>query len=138
MGAALDAVNRFYSLFAAGDLEAADEVFADDCRFTTPPGTMTKPEHRMLGEAFRAALPDSHMVIDHVLDGGDEVFVEGRFLGTHTGDMQSPQGTIPASGNKIEVRFADYFKVTSGRITDQRTYWDQVEMMTQLGAMPAS
>jgi steroid delta-isomerase-like uncharacterized protein len=136
MGEALDAVNRFYSLFAAGDLAAADDVFADDCRFTMPPGTLTKAEHRMMGEAFRAALPDSHMVIDHVLDGGDEVVVEGPFLGTHTGDLLSPQGTIPASGNKVEVRFADYFKASGGHITDHRTYWDQVEMMTQLGAMP--
>ena len=62
---------------------------------------------------------------------------EGRFLGTHTGDLQSPQGTIPASGNQIEVRFADYFKASGGRITDRRTYWDQVEMMTQLRAKPA-
>ena len=136
MGEALDAVNRFYSLFAADDLEAADDLFADDCRFTMPPGPLTKQEHRMMGETFRAALPDSHMVVDHVLDGGDEVFVEGRYLGTQTGDLQSPRGTIPASGNKIELRFADYFKVVGGRVTDHRTYWDQAQMMTQLGVMP--
>lgn len=134
MGAALDAVNRFYDAFAKGDLATADDVFADDCRFTMPPGPLTKAEHRAMGDAFKAGLPDSHMVIDHVLDGGDEVFVEGRFLGTHDGDLLSPDGTIPASGNKIELRFADYFKVSNGKITDHRTYWDQVDMMRQLGA----
>ncbi len=66
------------------------------------------------------------------------MFVEGRFVGTHKGDLQSPNGTIPASGNKLELRFADYFKVSGGKITEQRTYWDQIEMLTQLGAMPAS
>ncbi|HET6873679.1 MAG TPA: ester cyclase, partial [Acidimicrobiales bacterium] len=66
--------------------------------------------------------------------GGDEAFVEGRFLGTHSGDMVTPQGTVPASGNKIELRFADYFRVANGKIIDHRTYWDQVDMMTQLGA----
>jgi steroid delta-isomerase-like uncharacterized protein len=136
MGAALDAVNQFYDEFATGDLAAADDVFADDCRYTMPTGSLTKPEHRAMGEAFKAGLPDSHMVIDHVLDGGNEVFVEGRFVGTHAGDLLSPDGTIPASGNKIELRFADYFKVSNGKITDHRTYWDQVDMMRQLGAMP--
>ena len=136
MGAALDAVNRFFEDFANGDLEAADEVFADDCRFTMPPGPLTKAEHRAMGEAFKAGIPDAHMVVDHVLDGGDEVFLEGRFVGTHTGDLHSPDGTIPATGNKIEMRFADYFKVSGGKVTEHRTYWDQVDMMRQLGAMP--
>jgi len=136
MGEALDAVRRFYDTFAAGDLESGDANFADDCRFVMPPGPLTKAEHRAMGQAFHNALPDAHMVIDHVLDGGDEVFVEGRFVGTHTGDLMSPQGTIPASGNKIELRFADYFKTSGGLITDHRTYWDQVDMATQLGAAP--
>src|SRR4051794_9992807 len=57
MGEALDAVNRFYDAFAAGDLDAADAVFAEDCRFMMPPGPLTKAQHRMMGQAFMAALP---------------------------------------------------------------------------------
>lgn len=136
MGAALDAVNQFYDSFAKGDMAAADEVFADDCKFEMPPGPLNKAEHRAMGEAFMAGLPDAHMVIDHALDGGHEVFVEGRFIGTHSGDLVSPDGTIPESGNKVELRFADYFQVANGKVTNHRTYWDQVDMMRQLGAMP--
>lgn len=135
MGEALDTAQRFFKVFADGDMETADTLFADDCVIIMPTGTLTKPEHRMMGEAFRAALPDSRMEIDHVIDAGDEVFIEGRFVGTHTGDMQSPGGTIPASGNKIDLRFADYFKVSGGRITHHRTYWDQVTLITQLGSV---
>ncbi len=132
MGAALDVVNRFYEAFGRADWDAADDVFADDCRFVMPSGPMTKPEHKQLGLAFSAAVPDAHFAMDHVLDGGDEVFVEGRFLGTHTGDMVTPEGTVPASGNKIELRFADYFKTAGGRVVEHRTYWDQADMMAQL------
>ena len=135
MGEALDIVNRFYDAFSKGDAAATDELFADDCRFVMPTGSLTKAEHRQMAEAFMAALPDAKMVIDHAVDGGAEVFVEGHFLGTHSGTMRSPQGEIPASGNSINVRFADYFRTEAGRIADHRTYWDQVEMMTQLGAM---
>jgi len=66
----------------------------------------------------------------------NELTGELFFQGTHTGDMMSPEGTIPASGNKIDLRFADYFKVAGGRVTDHRTYWDQMQMMGQLGAGP--
>jgi steroid delta-isomerase-like uncharacterized protein len=136
MGKAIDVVHKFYEAFGRGDWDATDEVFADDFRFVMPPGKMTKAEHNMMGLAFSAAVPDAHFAVDHVLDGGDEVFVEGRFLGTHTGDMVTPQGTLPASGNKIELRFADYFRVSGGTISDHRTYWDQADMLAQLTAAP--
>ena len=136
MGLALDTATHFFDLFAAGDMDGADDTYADDCQFVMPSGPMTKAEHRMMGETFLAALPDAHMVVDHAVDSGDEVFIEGRFLGTHTGDMHSPDGTIPASGNKLELRFADYFRVANGQVIEHRTYFDQVDLMRQLGAMP--
>ena len=135
MGAALDTATRFFDAFAKGDMDAADEFFADDCQFTMPNGVLNKAGHRAMGEAFKAGLSDSHMAVDHAVDGGDEVFLEGRFVGTHSADLHSPDGTIPATGNKLELRFADYFKVSNGKITEHRTYWDQVSMMSQLGAM---
>jgi steroid delta-isomerase-like uncharacterized protein len=136
MGAALDAVNHFYTAFAAGDLDKADEVYATDCAFRLPPGPMDKAGHKQMGAAFLAGLPDAHMTIEHVVDGGDEVFVEGYFAGTHTGDLVGPAGTVPASGNTIELPYADYFRVADGLIVEHRSYWDQVEMMRQLGALP--
>ena len=136
MGAALDTVNKFFDAFAKGDMDSADALFADDCRFAMPNGPMNKTEHRAMGEAFKAGLSDSHMVVDHAVDGGDEVFLEGRFVGTHDGDLQSPGGTIPASGNKLDLPFADYFKVSGGKVVEHRTYFDQVTMLSQLGAMP--
>ena len=136
MGTALDTANRFFDHFADGDMQAADDLFADDCAFNMPAGPLDKTGHRAMGEAFKAALADAHMVVDNAVDGGDTVFLEGRFIGTHSGDFQTPDGTIPASGNKVELPFADYFKVSNGKIVEHRTYFDQVTMMRQLGAMP--
>jgi ketosteroid isomerase-like protein len=133
MGAALDLVKEFFDAFGATDVERADAVFDERCAFVMPNGPMTKAEHRMMGLGFKAGLPDAHMEIDHVVDNGDEVFVEGRFLGTHTGDLPTPDGgAVPASGNKLELRFADCFKASGGKIVEHRTYFDQVGMMTQL------
>jgi steroid delta-isomerase-like uncharacterized protein len=132
VGEALDAAQTFFKAFAGGDLDSADAVYADDCAFEMPVGSLTKAEHRAMGEAFKAALPDAHMEVRNAVDGGDEVFLEGRFVGTHTGDFVTPEGTIPASGRTISLAFADYFKVRDGLVVEHRTYWDQVAMMTQL------
>jgi steroid delta-isomerase-like uncharacterized protein len=134
MGQALDLVHRFFDAFAEGDLDTADALFDDGCAFVMPSGPMTKADHRMMGTAFLAGLPDARMEVDHVVDGGDEVFLEGRFVGTHTGDFPTPQGTLPASGNAMELRFADYFKARDGRIVEHRTYFDQAALGAQLAA----
>ena len=138
MGAALDVVERFYKSFEANDMDGADELFGDACLTVTPTGEMNKAEHRAFGEAFKSALPDAHMTVVRAVENGDEVFVEGRFQGHHSGDLQTPAGTLPASGNEIDLPFADYFCVRDGQIVDHNTYWDQVSMMTQLGATPSN
>src|SRR3954451_9490512 len=132
MGEALDLVNRFFDAFGAGDLDTADDCFDDSCAFVMPMGPMTKPDHRMMGMAFKAGLPDGHMEVDHVVDNGGEVFLEGRFVGTHSGDFPTPDGPLPATGDKLELRFADYFKAGGGKIVEHRTYFDQAAMMGQL------
>ncbi|MFP5319695.1 MAG: hypothetical protein ACLGI2_15535 [Acidimicrobiia bacterium] len=48
----------------------------------------------------------------------------------------SPQGTIPASGWPLDLPFADYFRVSDGRIVEHDVIWDQLGFLAQLGAMP--
>lgn len=91
---------------------------------------------RGLRRAFKAALPDAHMEIEKAVEAGPEVFIAGRFRGTHTGDLVTQQGTLPASGRPLDLPYADYFRVEGGRIVEHRVYWDQVDMMAQLGTSP--
>ena len=129
---------RFYERFGTGDMDGALALFSDDCRTVTPVGTLSNAEHRAFGESFRNALPDAHMEIVRAVEAGDEVYITGRFKGTHSGDLVSPQGTIPASGNAIDVAFAEYWKVGGGKIIEHEVIWDQMSMLAQLGALPDS
>ena len=138
MGQARETAEKFFELFAAGKITDATELFDPSCITMMPTGALTQAEHEGMGHAFKAGLPDSSMAIDQVVESGDEIVVLGHFKGTHTGDLQSPGGTIPASGKTLNLRFMDYFKVVSGKIVDHQTIFDQVEMLTQLGAMPAA
>jgi SnoaL-like polyketide cyclase len=58
------------------------------------------------------------MTADRVVDSGNEIVVLGHFRGTHSGDFASPNGTIPASGNPLDLRFIDYFRVEGDKIVD--------------------
>jgi predicted ester cyclase len=138
LGQARERVERYFELFAAGKITDATELFDPSCITLMPTGALTQAEHEGMGHAFKAGLPDSHMAVDGIVESGDEVVVLGHFKGTHTGDLQSPGGTIPASGKTLNLRFMDYFKVTGGKIVDHQTIFDQVEMLTQLGAMPGA
>ena len=49
----------------------------------------------------------------------------------------APNGqVIPATGRSLSVPYADVFEVEGDRITSDRLYFDQVELLTQLGLMP--
>jgi hypothetical protein len=61
---------------------------------------------------------------------------EARFKGTHTGALATPQGEVAASGNAIDVPFAEFFRLGDDKFVEHRVYWDQPAMMAQLSSAP--
>jgi len=135
-GEARDLAERYYELFAASDFDNARALFAEDCLNVTPAGSFGVEEHEAFGRAFKNALPDAHMELVRAVEAGDEVYITGRFKGTHEGDLVSPQGAIPASGNTLDMPFADDLRVRSGKIAEHEVIWDQMTLLAQLGALP--
>jgi steroid delta-isomerase-like uncharacterized protein len=129
-------VQAFYDHWAAGEVSESRALFTDDAEIATPAGTLDLDAHEQMGQVFMAAFPDSHLDVSRIVSVGDEVWVTGRFRGTQTGELIGDQGTIPASGKEIDIPFAEVFTMRDGRIARQETYWDQLTMMTQIGALP--
>jgi ketosteroid isomerase-like protein len=129
--------DEYYDRFADGDVDGAMQLFAGGCATVPPAGTFDPAQHAEFGRAFKQALPDAHMAVARTVEAGDEVFILGRFRGTHTGDLVTPAGTVPASGRTIDARYADYFRVEGGPVAAHEVYWDQLDMLGQLGAEPA-
>jgi len=138
MGRAREVVDQFYELFAAGRIADTVALFDSACITRTPAGSLNQVEHEEMGNAFKAAFPDSHMAVDQVVESGDEIVLLGHFRGTQTGDLPGAGGTIPASGKTLNLRYIEYFRVDGGRIVDQQTVFDQMDMLGQLGALPPS
>ena len=132
MGRPRENAERFYERFAAGDLDGASALFSSDCTHVTPAGRQDANAWKTFAEAFRTALPDAHMEVVSVVESGDAVAVQARFKGTHRGPLATPQGEVPASGNTIDMPFADFFRLGDGTFVEHRVYWDQADLMSQL------
>jgi steroid delta-isomerase-like uncharacterized protein len=134
---ARELVTRFYEAFDAGDVDAVLSVFSDELE-TTDPGMGTVHGHgpfREYIETLKRAVPDARAVIDGMYDDGDVVVVEGRFAGTFTGPLASPDGDIDPTGATVDLRFADVSRARDGKIVSYHTYYDQLGLLTQLGVM---
>src|SRR5690349_22655872 len=134
---ASELATRFYQAFDAGDIDAVLSVVSEDLE-TTDPVMGTVHGHgpfREYIETLKRAVPDARAVIEGMYDDGDVVVVEGRFAGTFTGPLASPEGDFDPTGATVDLRFADVSRVRDGKIVSYHTYYDQLGLLTQLGVM---
>jgi steroid delta-isomerase-like uncharacterized protein len=133
-----EVVLRFYEAFNEGNVSAAVSAFSDDLEITDPAiGTVrgVMPFRDYL-ESFNRALPDRRIITEHLDEADDAVFVEGHFVGTHTGPVSGPGGaTIEATGASIRLRFVNVWRSDGGVVTSHHSYYDQLDLLTQLGLM---
>jgi steroid delta-isomerase-like uncharacterized protein len=123
-----------YRGVSTNDLDLAASVFSDDVVTGTPQGEMKSlEEFRAFGQAFIDACPDAVLSVDHTYDTGNTIITEGKFTGTHTGDLVGPGQTIPATGRPFSFPFVDVMTATNGKVTEHRIYWDMLGWMQQLG-----
>jgi len=120
------------------DYGDAAQIFSPDV-VTRPPGMGELcgiEPFLAYAQGFRRAFPDGRIHGDRYVESGDVVVVEGRFTGTNNGPLDTPAGQLPATGQPMELAFADVFRVVDGKITEHRIYYDVATMMGQLGLMP--
>jgi ketosteroid isomerase-like protein len=88
-------------------------------------------------DLWTGAFPDNAVAGPTVRGGGDLAVQEARFTGTHTGTLHAPSGDVPATGRRVDLRYTAVQTVREGRVTSFHLYFDQVDLLTQLGLMPA-
>ena len=85
-----------------------------------------------------AAAPDRQSRDVFLISESDLVVEQARYTGTHTGTWRDPNGAeVPATGKSLDFPFVGVFRVENGKISSIRIYYDQIEVLTQLGLMPA-
>ena len=87
-------------------------------------------------QGWKKAMPDVTGTITNSFSAGNTVTLEVTWNGTMTGPMETPDGTIPASGKSQTTPSAWVLEFEGEKIKESRHYFDMVTLLTQIGAMP--
>jgi predicted ester cyclase len=133
-----DVAQRHNDAWNEKDVESRKECISPDIELQMPGGMRLQGlEHVLeLESVFWEALPDAQIKPTDVFVAGNTVIAEGVMTGTHTGTFRMPQGEIPPSGNPINLRYASVKRIAEDKLVSEHLYFDQMEFMTQLGALP--
>ena len=130
-------VRQHYTNVSEGQIDRDRDILSDDIvHINAAIGTVSGIEAFLaFARGFKKAFPDLHWDVREFIEGTNIVVIEGVFLGTNTGPMIGPTGTLPATGRRVELPFCDIWKVRNGRIVENRIYYDQVMFLSQLGLL---
>jgi steroid delta-isomerase-like uncharacterized protein len=129
---------RFIEAFNAHDEARIRELNGENVVFEAPGDMKVEGREAATGYAMGwiRAFPDARLTVHNEIANDDWVAQECTFEGTHENTMSSPGGDIPATHKRLTGRCVQIFKVEGDVVTDTRLYFDQVQVMTQLGLMP--
>jgi steroid delta-isomerase-like uncharacterized protein len=85
---------------------------------------------------WQRAFPDATLTVHEEVIARDTAVHEFTFEGTHTDTLAGPAGDLPATNRRLVGRGAEIIRVEDGKIASFHLYFDQVDVLTQLGLMP--
>jgi predicted ester cyclase len=119
-------------LFTRGDLTAVDRYLAPGFVDHDPPlpgGPDTAEGMRQAAVMFRSACPDWHSDLEQLVEEGDVVVERFTARGTRRGELMG----AAATGEALELRGINIFRVEGDRIVERWGRLDEAGMARQLG-----
>jgi len=130
-------VEKLWQAMENGTAEQLSQIVTPDVEFRMPGATMRGAEELWsLRQMWWTAFPDLKHEISHSVEDGDTFSCELHVKGTHSGPMQTPQGTISATGKRVVFESCDYFRFRDGKVSSWHAYTDMLSFQKQLGLMP--
>lgn len=128
----------FDEVWNQGNEETIDELFAAD-GVAIGLGEGDAPVHgpegfKVFFRNIRRTLPDVRINVEDTLVEGDKVVVRVTLEGTHRGEGF---GLAPTH-NRVRLAGIIMVQVADGKIVKGWNSWDQLGLLKQLGAIPAS
>ena len=129
---------KFVEAFNAHDEARIRELHGENVVFEGPGDVKLEGREPavLYAMSWLRAFPDARLTVTNEVAAGDWVVQECTFEGTHEDTLASPGGDIAATHKRVKGRSVSIFKVEGGVMTEIRLYFDQVQLMTQLGLMP--
>jgi steroid delta-isomerase-like uncharacterized protein len=123
-------------VFNQHQVERASEFYAPDyLDHSAAPGQAPGLEGaKQKWAAYIAGAPDLRATIQEMIAEGDKVAVAWTAEGTHRGQLLG----IPATGKPVRFSGMSIYRLAGGRIVEQREWWDRLDVLQQVGVIPAA
>ena len=135
----IKAARGIVDAFNAGDWEACTAALTSDSiydevgasrRVQGVPGILS------YWQGWKEAIPDVTGTVHQAVAGDNTVALEVTWKGTQTGPLQTPTGTIPATGKQQATRACWVMDFDGGKVKESRHYYDMLSLLQQLGVIP--
>jgi predicted ester cyclase len=128
-------VRRFYEEIDRGNVDALDELVAENYLDHSPPPFPGLGQGREgLKQAFRIfweSTPGYHRIDDQVAEG-DKVVTRLTAFGRHEGDLPG----APRTGNVLEMSATVIHRIENGRLAEKWSNKDVLGFLRQLEVLP--
>ena len=128
-------VCRFYEAIDNGNIEAMDELVAEDYLDHNPPPFPGLGKGREgLKQAFKIfweATPGRHHIEDQIAEG-DRVVTRLTSYGKHEGDLPG----APRTGNDLKMTSITIHRIADGKLAEKWAEKDVMSFLKQIGVMP--
>jgi steroid delta-isomerase-like uncharacterized protein len=137
MGVAREVIAKATEAFNSHDRQRMRALYADNVVFAAPGEVQLEGPDAVVdyAMAWQRAFPDAKLTTHSILEDGESVAEEFTFEGTHEDTLVGPEGEIPATHKHLAGRGAEVFRVKDGKIVEEHLYFDQMQVLAQLGLM---
>ena len=126
-------IRRFYEEIDKGNIDAMDEMVAEDYIDHSPVPFATATGLEGLKQTFRIfekATPGHHVIEDQIAEG-DKVVTRLTSIGKHEGDLPG----APRTGNDMKMTSITIHRIANGKLVEKWSEKDMIALLTQLGVM---
>ncbi|MGC1684763.1 MAG: ester cyclase [Candidatus Acidiferrales bacterium] len=129
-------VRRFYEEIDKGNLDAMDELVAEDYLDHNPPpfpGLLAGREGlKQVFKLFQVATPGYHHIEDQIAEG-DRVVTRLTSFGKHEGDLPG----APRTGKDLKMTSITIHRIAGGKLVEKWAEKDVLGFLQQIGVMPS-
>jgi steroid delta-isomerase-like uncharacterized protein len=125
-------LDSFMEIMSEGNLALVEEIFDPECVLRYP----ILPEPLVGIEAFKTMVKNNAIsfsdfkgTVEELIVKGNKIWCRYTMTATNTGSF----GGLPPTGKTFHITGVGITRVKEGKIVEDETFWNVLEMMQQLG-----
>lgn len=115
-----------------GNLDFLQKVIHPDYMNRTAPPDRPRGPDGFRPVAIREAFPDAILTVEDMVAEDDKVVTRYTIRGSHKGLFAGVRPT----GKRVVIHGMTLFRLSAGQVVESWSYWDDVDLLHQLGAIP--